>query len=87
MTTSALIFAALTSFIPGDVPPPNPVYPVPSPEQMAWHEMEMNAFIHFTINTFTDLEWGMGSESPSLFNPTGANPDEWTAVLKNTGFK
>ena len=87
MTTSAFIFAALTSFIPVDVPPPNPVHPVPSAEQLAWHEMEMNAFIHFTINTFTDLEWGMGSESPSLFNPTGANPDQWTDVLKKTGFK
>ncbi len=87
MTTSAFIFAALTSFIPADVPPPNPVYPVPSAIQLAWHEMEMNAFIHFTINTFTDLEWGMGSESPSLFNPAEANPDQWTEVLKKTGFK
>jgi alpha-L-fucosidase len=49
--------------------------------------MEMNAFIHFTINTFTDLEWGMGSESPSLFNPSGANTKQWTDILSKTGFR
>jgi alpha-L-fucosidase len=67
--------------------PPAPVYPVPSERQMAWHEMEMNAFIHFTINTFTDLEWGMGNESPSLFNPAHADPAQWARILKQTGFK
>jgi alpha-L-fucosidase len=82
-----LLVFSLSSSIPGDVPPPNPVYPVPSDAQLAWHEMEMNAFIHFTINTFTDLEWGMGSESPALFNPTRANPRQWTEVLQKTGFK
>jgi len=66
---------------------PEPVYPVPSEPQLAWHEMEMNAFIHFTINTFTDLEWGMGSESPALFNPGEANPLQWATILKETGFK
>ena len=69
------------------VAPPAPLYPLPSEAQLAWHEMEMNAFIHFTINTITDLEWGMGNESPTLFNPTKADPDQWVNVLKEAGFK
>ncbi len=83
---SAVLFM-LYSFSPAEVPPPEPVYPLPSQAQLAWHEMEMNAFIHFTINTFTDLEWGMGSESPALFNPHQADPEQWVTVLRETGFK
>jgi alpha-L-fucosidase len=67
--------------------PPAAILPVPSPAQMQWHEMEMNAFVHFTINTFTDKEWGYGDESPSLFNPSQTDPSQWTRVLKETGFK
>lgn len=69
------------------VPPPAPAMPVPSENQMKWHEMEMNAFIHFTTNTFTDLEWGYGDESPKIFNPTEFNANQWTTTLKNCGFK
>lgn len=69
------------------VPPPSPVHPIPSPAQMKWHKMEMNAFIHFSINTFTDKEWGFGNESPQLFNPSALNTDQWARTLKETGFK
>src|SRR5688500_17250793 len=70
-----------------DTTPPLSVGPVPSEAQLRWHEMETNAFIHFTINTFTDKEWGYGDESPSLFNPTSANVDQWITTLRDAGFK
>lgn len=70
-----------------NVEPPAPVLPVPSENQLAWHEMGMNAFIHFTTNTFTGKEWGYGDESPSIFNPTELDADQWISILKETGFK
>jgi len=82
-----VLFLGLISFNNSMTEPPEPIYPIPTANQIAWHEMEMNAFIHFTINTFTDLEWGMGSESPSMFNPAGADPSQWTDILSQTGFK
>ena len=69
------------------VGPPKPLLPVPTEQQLAWHEMEMNAFIHFTTNTFTDLEWGMGSEKPSVFAPTRVDAVQWATTLKAAGIK
>lgn len=70
-----------------EIKPPDPVGPVPSAAQLLWHEMEMNAFVHFTTNTFTDREWGFGDESPEIFNPTEFNADQWITTFKEAGFK
>lgn len=70
-----------------EVSAPQPALPVPTEAQLRWHEMETNAFIHFTTNTFTDLEWGNGDESPKIFNPTAINVDQWITTLKDAGFK
>src|SRR5688500_4315049 len=66
---------------------PAPLFPVPSEKQMGWHEMELNAFIHFTTNTFTGLEWGYGNESPAIFNPSSVDANQWASALKAAGFK
>lgn len=61
--------------------------PTPSNRQLLWQEMETTAFLHFTVNTFTDKEWGDGTESEKIFNPTKLDARQWIKALKNAGFK
>ena len=60
---------------------------VPSSRQLAWQQMELTAFLHFGINTFTGREWGNGNENPELFNPSELDARQWVRTLKQGGFK
>lgn len=60
---------------------------LPHPRQLSWQDLEYYAFVHFSINTFTDKEWGYGDESPALFHPTELDTDQWARVAKAAGMK
>src|SRR5438045_7797974 len=57
----------------------------PTPRQIAWQRDEISVFVHFGMNTFTDREWGDGSENPSLFNPTELDARQWVRSAKAAG--
>ena len=66
---------------------PAPCFPVPSELQLQWQDMEMYAFIHYSLNTYTDQEWGFGNESPELFNPSDLDCRQWARVCKQAGMR
>ncbi len=67
---------------------PLPVHPLPHARQLMWNETEFYAFFHYGINTYTNKEWGDGSENPSLFAPTAApDPKQWLEAAKSAGMK
>lgn len=62
-------------------------YVTPTPRQLEWQKLELKAFIHFGINTFSNKEWGHGTESPLLFNPENLDAEQWVTTLQKAGFK
>jgi alpha-L-fucosidase len=59
----------------------------PSPQQLEWQDLEFGVIIHFSTNTFLDREWGDGTASPSVFNPTQFDPDQWMQAIRAAGAK
>ena len=60
---------------------------VPTPQQLAWQQMELTAFLHFGINTFTGREWGDGKEDPHSSIPPNLMRNNGYVPLKEAGFK
>ena len=60
---------------------------VPSPRQVRLQQLEFYAFIHFTVNTFTDKEWGDGTEAPDIFNPEKLDAKQWVSAVKSAGMR
>ncbi len=70
-----------------DVKPPGAYGPVPNENQLRWQEMEYYAFIHFSLNTYTDQSWGFGDEDINLFNPEKLDCRQWARICKEAGMK
>ncbi len=87
-----IFIAALLSFLfigvgCNKTEPPAPFGPVPTENQIRWQEMEYYAFLHFSINTYTDQSWGYGNEEVGLFNPTELDARQWARICKEAGMK
>ena len=66
---------------------PAPFGATPTKQQLAWQDIAMYAFIHFTVNTFTGREWGDGTEPEDVFNPTEMDCEQWCRIISGAGFK
>lgn len=59
----------------------------PTPRQLAWQATGCNAFVHFGMNTFTDREWGDGTEDPRQFAPSDFDANQWANTFRAAGMR
>jgi len=84
---SSLFIIGLTIIACTRVESPSACGPTPNDNQIKLQDMEMYAFLHYSLNTYTDQEWGYGNEDPSIFNPSSLDVRQWAKVCKDSGMK
>lgn len=77
----------VAGFAEAQTAPPAPYGPTPTAAQIEHAEMAFYGFCHFTVDTFTDREWGLGTESENTFNPTQFDADQIVGAFKLAGMK
>jgi alpha-L-fucosidase len=59
----------------------------PSPQQVAWQDLEFGVLIHFGTNTFLDKEVGDGDADPKVFHPEKFDAEQWMRAIRDAGAK
>ena len=85
--TFVLLFSVFMFVFASAQTTPEPFGPTLSDNQLKWQEMERYAFVHFSVNTYTDQWWGNGDEDPRIFNPTKLDCRQWARACKESGMK
>lgn len=82
---SFLLLIMTSTFIQGQKV--EPLKPLPTKAQLDWAELEFYLFVHFGPNTFTNLEWGHGTEKAEIFYPEKFDCRQWCRIAKDCGAK
>jgi alpha-L-fucosidase len=82
-----ILFVCSIDFVYAQTKTPAPCGPVPTANQLRVQEMEQYAFIHFSLNTYTDQSWGFGNEDINLFKPEKLDCRQWARVCRQAGMK
>ena len=69
------------------------VLPLPTPEQVRWHEAELGVVFHYDLHVFDQVRYSQAANriAPiadyNIFNPQQLNTDQWVLSAKNAGAK
>ena len=85
--STLLLLTSIKFFAFSQVKAPSPYGPIPNENQMRWQQMEYYAFVHLSVNTYTDMAWGKGDEDPNIFNPKDLDCRQWARICKEAGMK
>jgi len=85
--STLLLLTSIKFFAFSQVKAPLPYGPIPNENQMRWQQMEYYAFVHLSVNTYTDMAWGKGDEDPKIFNPKDLDCRQWARICKESGMK
>lgn len=81
-----LLFALAAGCV-SPVKPPAPHGATPTERQLLAQQRGAFAFVHFTVNTFTNREWGYGDEPESVFQPSDFDADQIVRTAREAGLR